>query len=1078
MKLLNNVNILSRLVLIISLLQISNCAVYSQTINTKFGKNRVQYHDDFNDWWMYDMENYTVYWYSKERNIAKTAILLSQISYSEIEELLDYKINKKIQLIIYSNLSDFKQTNLGIKLEDLTSGPGITKFYENKIIVYYDGNHNHLLNQIREGTAKVFLKNMYSELTFENVYKKLVYSDFPSWFITGSTEYLANEWNINDDDKLRNIFIKYKNKKKVDFEKFSLNVPGLFGKSFLTFLETKYGKETISDLYYLIRISRDLKSSFLNVTTKTLKELFVEWENYYKDYYNNYLTVSKQLSENSVLNFSGQKPYTTLALSYDSNYLTYATNNRGKIDLYLYNIKKNIKKKILKSGYINTTQETDLSYPHTAFNKESSKLAILYEKRNVKYLQLINLKNFESKTELLSPEYRAIYNIDFWDNETLVLNGSTDGYDDLFTYSIKLRQSTRLTHDIWDDLDANTCILNGKKGIVFASNRPHTTNKIEPLDSIPPIGYFNIFFLNVENKKISQLTFSEKINQYQPFIHNNYLTYLTDETGIINIKEKNTTTGSSYFISNFQTNILKYQSNASSHLIYTNNLCDYTLTLDKKDKNIKFKLNKTKLNSDHTDKGTKQKVKEIEIKDYTNLEIDSTLLFQTKFSDPAKSISKINVIQDLSLKDKEVEKPKFIKFNSTRAIASRLRFSFTELITKIDNEPLFDGMETFTSGQNSYVSPSSGFLLKSRVKDIFEDYFLESGVRISSDFNEKEYFSVFENLKRRVDWQYAYYRKSRSQNEFNRPRFIDKHKMVINMAQVRAKYPLDVYQSLSLTSRLRFDKNTILASDTVSLNQSDFTEQRLSLKIEYIFDNTSKIGTNLHLGNRSKVYIETYNRFNVRFNSPSEFDPSTGLMTVVGFDTRQYFSLFTKSILAFRLAGQTSFGSESNIYFLGGVENWQFSKQEDLVSYPDEDNYAFKVLAANLRGFGYNARNGSSFVVMNSEVRIPIFQHLFGHKIKKSFFKDFQIIGFFDTGLAWRGFSPFSEDNPSNTQVIEIPPSIKLKLKYYTDPMIAGYGFGVRTNVFGYFLKLDYAWGIESRKVKDPILYFSMGYDF
>lgn len=1077
MKLLNFNNIFSRLVLIISLLSIFTYSAYSQTINTKFGKNRVQYHDDFNDWWMYDMDNYTVYWYGKERNIAKTVILLSQISYSEIEELLDYKINKKIQLILYSNLSDFKQTNLGIKLEDLSSGPGITKFYENKIIIYYDGNHNHLLEQIKEGTAKVFLKNMYSELTFENVYKKLVYSDFPTWFIAGSIDYLSGKWNIRDDDKLRNIFVKY-NKKNIDFEKFSLNSPGLFGKSFFVFLETKYGKKTISDIYYLIRISRDLQSSFLNVTAKTLEELFEDWEEYNNAYYKNYIQNSTDLQKNGLLKIESQHPFTSISLSENSKYLTYAVNNRGKIDLYLYVTENKSKKKILKSGYINTTQETNLSFPLTAFNKESTKLAILYEKRNVKYLQTINLINFESHTEPLSPEYRDIYNIDFWDNENLILNGSIDGYDDLFKYSIKLRQSERLTQDIWDDLDAKTCIYNGKKGIVFSSNRPNTLNNIKTLDTTLPIGNFNIFYLDLDTKLISQLTFSDSSSNKQPFIHNSNLTYLSDETGIFNIKEKNITSDNSFFISNSTTNILNYFSNKFSHITYTNNLCNHTLSLEKKDKNKRYTPIKTNLKNSLFNQKTIKKEKEIMVIDYGNLEIDSTLLFQTKFSDPEKNTTTLNTNQNLTIKTQKEKKTKIIKFNSSRAIASRLRFSFTELITKIDNEPLFDGMETYTSSQNSYVSPSSGFLIKSRVKDIFEDYFLESGVRISSDFNEKEYFSVFENLKRKIDWQYAYYRKSRSKNEFNRPRFIDKYKMVINMAQVRAKYPFDVYQSLSITSRLRFDKNTILASDTISLNQPDFTEQRFSLKLEYIFDNTSKIGTNLYLGNRSKAYIETYNRFNIRFNSPSEFDPSTGLMTVLGFDSRQYYRLFSKSILAFRFAGQTSFGSERNIYFLGGVENWQFSKQEDLAPYPSEDDYAFKVLAANLRGFGYNARNGSSFVLMNSEIRIPIFHLLFGYKLKKSFFKDFQIIGFFDTGLAWNGISPFSEDNPSNTQVIEIPPSIILKLKYYTDPLIAGYGFGVRTTVFGYFLKLDYAWGIETRKVKDPILYLSMGYDF
>jgi len=32
--------------------------------------------------------------------------------------------------------------------------------------------------------------------------------------------------------------------------------------------------------------------------------------------------------------------------------------------------------------------------------------------------------------------------------------------------------------------------------------------------------------------------------------------------------------------------------------------------------------------------------------------------------------------------------------------------------------------------------------------------------------------------------------------------------------------------------------------------------------------------------------------------------------------------------------------------------------------------------------------------------------------------------------------------------------------------------------LFGYFIKLDYAWGIETRVIQEPRLYLSLGTDF
>jgi hypothetical protein len=51
-------------------------------------------------------------------------------------------------------------------------------------------------------------------------------------------------------------------------------------------------------------------------------------------------------------------------------------------------------------------------------------------------------------------------------------------------------------------------------------------------------------------------------------------------------------------------------------------------------------------------------------------------------------------------------------------------------------------------------------------------------------------------------------------------------------------------------------------------------------------------------------------------------------------------------------------------------------------------------------------------------------------------------------------------------------------VNYFRDPVIFGYGTGIRTLLFGYFIRLDYAWGIETRTIQDPRLFFSMGMDF
>ena len=55
---------------------------------------------------------------------------------------------------------------------------------------------------------------------------------------------------------------------------------------------------------------------------------------------------------------------------------------------------------------------------------------------------------------------------------------------------------------------------------------------------------------------------------------------------------------------------------------------------------------------------------------------------------------------------------------------------------------------------------------------------------------------------------------------------------------------------------------------------------------------------------------------------------------------------------------------------------------------------------------------------------------------------------------------------------------IHVTVRYFRNPIVMGYGFGFRTTVLGYFLKFDYAWGVETGVVQKPRGYFSIGTDF
>jgi hypothetical protein len=130
-----------------------------------------------------------------------------------------------------------------------------------------------------------------------------------------------------------------------------------------------------------------------------------------------------------------------------------------------------------------------------------------------------------------------------------------------------------------------------------------------------------------------------------------------------------------------------------------------------------------------------------------------------------------------------------------------------------------------------------------------------------------------------------------------------------------------------------------------------------------------------------------------------------------------------------------------------------------------------------MRGFSQNIRNGNSFAVLNSELRFPFIRYFANRPISNDFIANLQAIGFADIGSAWTGFLPFSEENAYNSEVIDQPPVLVI-IDHNKNPFVFGYGFGLRSRLFGYFVRADWAWGVDTNVILPRLFYLSLSLDF
>lgn len=1069
----------------------------AQAINTTFGKNRIQYHNDFDVWTMYETENFVTYWYGKSRNIAQTVIQLAEFDHDEVQKVLEHTISDKIEIIVYIDHTDLKQSNIGLE-DAFTNASGKTKIQGHKMFVYFDGDHLNLRKQIRRGIAQVYLNAILYGSNFQEIVQNALLLNLPNWFGEGISAYAASSWDYLIDDELRDLLMNEPNYR--DFEKFADEHPRAAGHSMWHYIAVKFDEPTIANIIYLTRINRNLENAFLFILDEEFEETKSNWYDYYLSKYEleeTDFTSTEALEKIKLKNKKGVV-VSNMKQSADGNYLAYVTNDKGKAKLWIRDLLTDKEKCILRVGHKNLFQATDFKYPLLAWHPTKPELSVVYEHRDVLKFRKVFVPDESYEEDLFTQDFQRIYSVDYYNDEDYILTASKDGFSDIYIFKPRLRNSERVSFDFYDDLDATIVDYKNEKAIVFRSNRNSVSLERQQLDTILPIEEFDLFLLrDIEGEKeLIRLTETENYSELAPVsIGDNKVMYLSPRSGILNAYILDIESKESYPVTNFERNIIIHNSteNTDRYLFSYYEDGEYKVFERYIDGRLKTELRKTEFKLDQTENEEEVPLILRDVEKQDKLEITDEIMFQSEFPDPEniESLEKfLEEDEELSVFDKYFknyyssatqEGKRIIKYSPMRATSSRLKFRLSDFTTRMDNSVLFEGLESYTGQDRELSNAPLGILFRGTIKDLFEDYEIQVGLRLPTRFNGYEYFAVFDNKKYLWDKRFAFYRKAETNivNADVFPAKREKRHTALGMFQL--KYPFDVYRSMRFTTSLRFDKYIQLSTDPVSLNAPFVNEQRLSLKAEYIFDNSYDVSLNIKNGTRYKAYAEVINEFDLNISDGIEGNFSKAYTVVFGFDARHYIPVFRHAVLALRGTGASSLGTSRIVYYLGGMENWLFNEFDQSIPVPNNGNFSYKVLAPHLRGFKNNIRNGNTYLLSNVEFRVPVFRFLSRKPAGNSFFKNFQITGFLDAGLAWYGLGPNGEDNLLNSIEVSNPPDnpvITINARYYRDPLVMGYGFGFRSTLLGYYLKFDYAWGYETGRVLDPTYYISLGMDF
>jgi hypothetical protein len=1127
---------------LIGTLLCSSGMLRAQGAQVEFGKNRVQYHTDYHEWSEYESEHFITYWYGEGRFIGQAAVQIAEQEYKAVQSLMEHRINNKLQLVVYVDLTDLKQSNAGSE-EAFTNPGGQTKIIGNKIFVYFDGNHQNLRRQIREGIASVFLDAMLFGNNLQEIVQNAVLLNLPDWYKQGLVAFAGERWNTDLDNRLRDAVLQ---EDFPGFDRFAEENPTLAGHALWYYISDNFGQNAVANLLYLTRINRSVESGFLYVLGSPYKNVVEVWERYFQRRYSAEAE-NKTVPNRSIIPIKNKRniPITGHRLSPNGRSLAYVSNDIGKVRIFIRDNRTKTSARILRYGTRNAFQATDYNYPLMAWNPNGKELGVIYEHKDVIKLARYNLETGKTETANINPQYQRIHSMDYSSPNALVLSATVRGFSDLFLYAIPTTQTERLTDDIFDDLDAAYVRLGAQQGILFASNRTDSVMGPVRLDSVLPTGQFDLFFfdLDTRSKELVRISHTPDARESSPVaLDSARFAYISDRFGIANREVGYLETylhhyDSIVFLSdgsrwlNPPDSLLGtldsaaidsiaitpvYKQRAITHVNtdYSRNLLDqhtapasgkiaerfllnqrYTIAVTSLDADTVFRPAPTRYLQPKAIPAPQPTPTPTPLPstpptptrpDTASIDIDN-YLFQSEFDTaekpkttaitPTATTVTIPAPPPATVPARASLKPPAHTFRPGRIVPSRLQFRTDFVTTQMDNSILFEGLESFSLNPQKFSYPVAGILLKANFKDLFEDHELEGGMRLPTNFNGAEYFATYNNRKHRLDQRYSVYLRNNRMSEGTG--FLPSRKVLSTiLGQYGLRYPLDIFTSLRATATLRQDQLTQFATDINALNTPSRYEQRIGLKLEYVFDNTLSVTTNILNGSRYKFFADFYKAFDINLLNGLSFQFNRGFLGIAGFDARHYQRIGKFPILALRAAGTASFGSQRFLYYLGGVDNWLLPRFDNSVPIAAPGApVAFQGFAGPLRGFNTNIRNGNSYLLINTELRLPVFLML-SRRIASNFLRNFQLVGFFDAGTAWEGNNPFSTDNPLNARTITNGDRVIVRINYFREPVVAGYGVGVRSMLFGYFIRADYAWGIETRVVQKPKLYIALGLDF
>jgi hypothetical protein len=970
-------------------------------------------------------QNFEVYYYGKQEALARSTIQYLDSELTRISRVLGYSPYQKAKIFLYASPADLLESNSGISFQDPKKAleENQDKF---KIEIAFQTNVADFQTNLVEELARVYVHDILFGGSIKDVLQSSLLLNVPEWFTSGIVAYVARGDSPEMNQYMYQVVAANKVRKPVLARGKEAE---LIGQSIWSYIAKTYGLQPIGNILNLTRIIRNDQSSIASTLRTPISRFLKEWFSFY-------LSESKQFEVNSNA-FSGaenlisrdrmgEEQLSDFRISPDGKWMAYLLFDLGQYRVMIQNLQTKKRFSIFQTGLKDPLRPTVSQTPRVHWTSKNA-LSIMYAKEGKLWLnQYAPITGMSA--QLLSKTDLKDWNFtDFEMHENgqrMLVRALRNGQVDLGIYDFRRNRFTPITQNPQDEMEAHW--FNKQGDVIYLTDQ-----------------YVDSTRKNKKTKGLSVLMHWRADDPSNPRV----LLIHVGKIHSLQVKSDSLI----YFLHEQPSGVELVSLDLSSGKLMQNRARSGTWTgfqwagekLYYHDRDLLF---------ERIQRVSAQTILELPAYQWYPMDADSTAMTNAALLlEPKQEISD----EREKAKRSRLERQLLIR---TRKETAKLTGPFA-----YQNSFVVNGSEG-----NFKIDPirGIGYALEFKMNDLMENHLIKTGAFLNANFKNSDMWAEYSYLPDKVDWVF---RVDRKIYVHETDLFINKIRF--NRAQVNGIYPINLTSKMTFAGMFTSNRSMDVFNLPVPENLATYAGTSLS----YTLDNTVEWEENLPVGTRMIATVEHQQAL-----------MSSKSFSRLRLDFRKYLRLSNSFLLAGRISASHAFGPAARRTMLGGMDNWVFIDREPRTkenplggSVPAERDIFMSDFATSLRGFKMNKLSGNSHLLFNLELRVPV-KHLINVESNKSnFMNSLQLVGFTDIGSAWTGKNPFSRTNGFNTNVLGGGTNpFQATVTDFRNPFLFGFGFGARANVLGYFVKVDYAYGMETNEIKSPATFVTLGHDF